>query len=501
MNEHPEVLRRHLFKYRFCTTMDMDRVVLQEHLHNLRSRGASTFHLSYIVRSQPTKALRASLTGHAVILAADQVPCVQAALSSTLRLELSELQIVAHAPAVIQLCPTPRNDEERHAVEISETQPAEVFSSTEEDELQLLFGGAPKQPLVVDYESTPEDDPDDEIPLLQLIQPNIPVDISEDDDEAAADTPPPSHITFRGMFRNGRTPYSQPLWPNTSWLDMQGELNRSVRRKRSAWWMFVDGKAVDPDAIVPAATSPHDVVKGELVALPTPLDFPQLRRQGQLCVPLGPTHTGLLSLPVENLHQHGAPSNGDAQAASRSLVAHIYDTSSEDERLSSSASGTSSGSSNAESHEDLSDPDCDYTPTCSSDSTSGTLELRQGAGRGHRLDHVSVSEAAAQKLIGDLSLTRHGLMIEHQCVKRILDTDSKATRAVLQAGSPAQRAAAFSAALSRAGLNALATGMKQAEAHFKAQEGSPAQDSSTGADELHASTSGSVSTDPYTAPP
>eukprot|EP00971_Amphidinium_carterae_P295809 5874842-Amphidinium_carterae.3 len=107
---------------------------------------------------------------------------------------------------------------------------------------------------------------------------------------------------------------------------------------------------------------------------------------------------------------------------------------------------------------------------CDADSEdSNEFQLRQGAGKGHRVTHNSVAEGALQKLIADLSLTPQGLVIEHQCARRILDTDSKATRAIFQAISPAQRAAAFAAALGRAGLNSYANGMLAAQRHFEAQ--------------------------------
>eukprot|EP00971_Amphidinium_carterae_P034732 683694-Amphidinium_carterae.1 len=282
-------------------------------------------------------------------------------------------------------------------------------------------------------------------------------------------------------------------------MDMQGELNRAVRRKRNAWWLYVDGRPVDPLATVPAATTPHDMVRGDLVALSAPLNFNELRSHGQLCAPTGPTHTGIQSLPVTDAGVTAAVAVDQAAqpVAVRRMVAMDYDTDSGSipSRSSPSAPVTSGSGT---SREDVGESDCDHTPDCSTDSSSDTITIRQGAGRGHRLDHVSVSDAA---LIGDLGKTPHGLLIEHQCARRILDTDSKATRAIFQANGPSQRASAFAAALSRAGLNTMAEGMKKAEVFFQTQENSATLDSGAAADELTSSASGSVSTDPYSVPP
>eukprot|EP00971_Amphidinium_carterae_P159339 3158568-Amphidinium_carterae.2 len=277
-----------------------------------------------------------------------------------------------------------------------------------------------------------------------------------------------------GKFVGGRTTYSQPLWEGTTWLEMQGELNRAVRRKRTSWWLFVNNVPVDPAARVPSATSPFDRIMGELRRLDSPLNYDMLRHRGLLSVPEGPTHTGVFAAPVHQA-QTAAP------ALNARLVASDYDSNSDD-----MDSGTSNDSAIWQGeHESTEDSSTARDSTCSGSRTPLDCEadsegesqviIRSGAEKGHRVTHNSVVEAALQKLLADLGRTPQGLLIEHQCARRILDTDPKATRAIFQSINAAQRAAAFAAALGRAGLVSYSQGMLAAQKQFEEQGDAPVE--------------------------
>eukprot|EP00971_Amphidinium_carterae_P310040 6160904-Amphidinium_carterae.2 len=92
----------------------------------------------------------------------------------------------------------------------------------------------------------------------------------------------------------------------------------------------------------------------------------------------------------------------------------------------------------------------------------GQGELVTGAGRQTRVIKDKLVDAAASSMIRALPLTRQGLVVEHLLVRHIMAADPKATRAVFQATTVAQRYRAFSAGLKRAGLTAMAAGIASA---------------------------------------
>eukprot|EP00971_Amphidinium_carterae_P256214 5087039-Amphidinium_carterae.1 len=85
-----------------------------------------------------------------------------------------------------------------------------------------------------------------------------------------------------------------------------------------------------------------------------------------------------------------------------------------------------------------------------------------GAGRQTRVLKEKLVDAAANSMIEALPLTKQGLLVEHLLVRHIMAADHKATRAVFQATTVAQRYRAFSSALKRAGLTAMAAGIANA---------------------------------------
>eukprot|EP00971_Amphidinium_carterae_P349017 6490795-Amphidinium_carterae.3 len=203
----------------------------------------------------------------------------------------------------------------------------------------LLCEGGGSRPQMA---NTPlVDDPDDELPLSSLLHRGAasPPSTSEDEIER------PLRISYFARFQGGRAEYSQPLWPGSSWLEMQRELNRAVRRRMSTWWMYFQGVPLDPEALVAQATSPYDHIRGELRRLTQPLDFPELRARGMLCVPSGPTHTGMYNTPVEAhvVYTRDAPAPAGLEPELHRLVAAEYDTSS----VSGDGGGDSSGSCSA----------------------------------------------------------------------------------------------------------------------------------------------------------
>eukprot|EP00971_Amphidinium_carterae_P316432 6289804-Amphidinium_carterae.6 len=169
------------------------------------------------------------------------------------------------------------------------------------------------------------DDPDDELPLSLLARG------SDDPPPDAAEPERPLHISYFAKVPGGRAEYTQPLWPECCWSEVQCELNRAVRRKMSTWWLYFRGVPLDPEAPVPRASSPYDHVQGELRRLTQPLNFQELRANGMLCVPSGPTHTGMFNTPIDAhvVYTTAAPV-GVAHGSPRPrLVAADYDTSSD----------------------------------------------------------------------------------------------------------------------------------------------------------------------------
>eukprot|EP00971_Amphidinium_carterae_P102469 2028532-Amphidinium_carterae.4 len=114
----------------------------------------------------------------------------------------------------------------------------------------------------------------------------------------------------------------------------------------STWWLYFRGVPLDPEARVPRASSPYDHVRGELRRLTQPLkfNFQELRANGMLCVPSGPTHTGMFNVPIDaHVVYTTLPPASSAHGSRPRLVAADYDTSSDDTlRATSAWSGSGS---------------------------------------------------------------------------------------------------------------------------------------------------------------
>eukprot|EP00971_Amphidinium_carterae_P018719 369177-Amphidinium_carterae.1 len=288
-----------------------------------------------------------------------------------------------------------------------------------------------------------------------------------------SEPPPPPLVIFAARFKNGRTAYHQPLWAGTTWREMQSELNRAVRQKKALWWFEVQGLLLDPEAIVPLASSDGEYVLGDLIRLPEPLDFDALRSLGRLCAPAGPTHITIeneltpVDRPASNLSElppgaHALPQTEEQVLESHgSLVDSVYESSAEsvlehatvaDSAVMSVESVPSSspasvhsipGSSICSAYIDgIWTPrtlDVDTTPEIyvedelhrsASSEDIVLLELcRQGGAKSQRVQHTSIVKASYDKLLGDLKLTSFGMVIEHQCVLHTLKNDARASRA------------------------------------------------------------------------
>eukprot|EP00971_Amphidinium_carterae_P304204 6045307-Amphidinium_carterae.2 len=282
------------------------------------------------------------------------------------------------------------------------------------------------------------------------------------------------------------------------------------------WCMCLHGVPVDPAQQVPVATSPFDSICGELRKLDAPLDYDDLRARGLLCAPDGPTHTGIYSQAVSARSSGGLSHEATRPSEAGSLVSAEYDgvdqpalcvRSLVDEGYDSSSATlpdtppcrTPVEHHIAENEEEESDEldmlenmvededaslmsgygsalDASQSSTSSTvsqqagETADPTVQWRHGAGGEQRVKHASIANAAASTLLMDLKETPQGLLIEHRCVHRVLQTDSKAARAVFQSQSAAQRAEAFSASLHRAGLSAYAEDMAQAAQELKKRE-------------------------------
>eukprot|EP00971_Amphidinium_carterae_P117583 2329484-Amphidinium_carterae.2 len=158
--------------------------------------------------------------------------------------------------------------------------------------VHLSSSSSPERPISVhSSQHTVGELSEDTRPLTALL--------AEQQDSVRATSPAPSlehsddepkglanSILFSGKFTNGRTQYSQVLWPGYTWKTAHQELNRAVRRRLNLWCMALNGVPVDPEAPLPIATSPHECIKGELLKLSAPLDYDDLRARGLLpCSP------------------------------------------------------------------------------------------------------------------------------------------------------------------------------------------------------------------------
>eukprot|EP00971_Amphidinium_carterae_P142680 2826344-Amphidinium_carterae.1 len=327
---------------------------------------------------------------------------------------------------------------------------------------------------------------EDERPLTSLLSPHHDEDEEEVGDSpdilpAVGDTDPMANlVSFHGKFVGGRTHYSQALWKGMTWKDAHYELNRDVRQKKTMWWIYYNGSPLDPQALVPTAGVRNMIIQGELRRLKEPLDFDDLRARGILVAPSAPSHSSVTGLPLASAHSSVSTSLVDPEYDSHvqqpfccgPLVAEAY--------ISSSASaGSSMGQECSADQESVSQEPVDSEPHATDDTISITafsgsgdddVIMVEGGAKQHRVQHISVAQAAADKLITDLQLTPFGLCIEHKCVVHTLLSDSKAARAVFQAQSSSQRAEAFAAALARAGLERYSNGMWSAAKHFKARD-------------------------------
>eukprot|EP00971_Amphidinium_carterae_P074112 1464789-Amphidinium_carterae.1 len=337
--------------------------------------------------------------------------------------------------------------------------------------------GAPSSSssLPVQHTNLEADDPEDLLPLSCLVQASSPLqaaqtadlEVSEDDDCSTR-----SVVVFEGKFQNGRTLYSQVLWPEMTWHEAQLELNRDVRRKLSLWCMCVGDIPVDPSSRVPQAKSPFDRIIGSLKRLTDPLDYTTLRGMGGLCTPPHPTVTGREGTPFAEVYP------GEANACR--LVDEAYDTSSsspgevpavENEGVQ-CISNTSSSSSSSSIYvlSERSDPSSEHCLIDDSPTSSSSLIMIVGAGKLHRVQHESIVAAAIERLTGDFKLTAQGLLVEHKCIAHIMRADTHAAKAVFQAQTVKQRYVAFSAALARAGLSDFAKGIASAASQMNTDE-------------------------------
>eukprot|EP00971_Amphidinium_carterae_P341914 6480981-Amphidinium_carterae.2 len=323
-----------------------------------------------------------------------------------------------------------------------------------------------------------QEDQDDLMPLTQLLA-------SPDDPQAAINQP---MVIFEGKFENGRTLYSQVLWPHMNWRAAQLELNRDVRRKLVLWCVCVGGVPVDPLAMVPTAHSSFDRITGSLRRLTQPLDYHQLRSNGGLCSPRFPTFTGRNGVPFGDAFPELC-----AKPVAR-LVEDIYDSDSdpseqvatdgaqrEGEALTMIGSSTSTSQSPSSSIYVLTDADTDsddvHCMVDDSPMSSSSLELVVGGGKLRRVQHESLAKAAVERMITDLGQTPQGLLIEHKCVAHLLQSDSHAAKAIFQSQTIAQRYRAFAAALARAGLTDFSNGITAAAASVGGATGGAREDS------------------------
>eukprot|EP00971_Amphidinium_carterae_P339304 6477007-Amphidinium_carterae.1 len=86
----------------------------------------------------------------------------------------------------------------------------------------------------------------------------------------------------------------------------------------------------------------------------------------------------------------------------------------------------------------------------------------EGGGRPQRVQYGPIAQAAFNKLLVDLQKSPQGLCIEHAFAEHLINSDSKAARAIFQAQSPEQRLLAFAAALGRAGCTIYEKSMRKA---------------------------------------
>eukprot|EP00971_Amphidinium_carterae_P139866 2770907-Amphidinium_carterae.3 len=117
-----------------------------------------------------------------------------------------------------------------------------------------------------------EEEDEDLAPLTNLLGDNstptghqTPPKATDGEDESQAINRP--MVVFEGKFDNGRTLYSQVLWPEMNWHAAKVELNRDVRRRMVLWCMCIGGVPVDPLACVPRARTPFDLLTASLVPL------------------------------------------------------------------------------------------------------------------------------------------------------------------------------------------------------------------------------------------
>eukprot|EP00971_Amphidinium_carterae_P113012 2238389-Amphidinium_carterae.1 len=296
---------------------------------------------------------------------------------------------------------------------------------------------------------------DDELPLTHLAQRALDEDDAQEVQAAPLSPASQPRVAFVGKFENGRVPHRQILWPQMDWRYAQAELNRSVKIKMSLWCMCLEGKPLDPAAIVPRGTTPFDTVEGSLRRLKQPLDYNMLREAGSLIAPTRPTHIGRTHIPIEltNLSPRIRLVDELYDSSEASIDGHslkVMTTSKQSRDSQEGASSCTLHSQDTEQDED------------SSATSTTTFSLNAGGARTRRVQQEAITKTAIERLIKDLGSTSYGLLIEHKCAARVLRTDHRAATAVFQAHSPSQRYAAFAAALHRAGLTDLAKGMTAA---------------------------------------
>eukprot|EP00971_Amphidinium_carterae_P187844 3728576-Amphidinium_carterae.3 len=224
-----------------------------------------------------------------LLLRKEQIPVIKTAISHILGKELTEVQnpIRAYSTATRTELPAPIS-------------PTLVYT---EENLSMRVGGGKRPCLSSQDDGVQGVSPNrsssssgDHAPLTSLLQ--------ADSAQSSGEATPSScslgpQISYYAKFVGGRTPYGQVLWPNMTWQRVQDEMNRAVRRKKSLWWMFVNGVPLDPQAIVPAPPERLCYIQGSLHSLTAPLNFEFLRSIGGLCAPTGPTHLGVWGTPAQ----------------------------------------------------------------------------------------------------------------------------------------------------------------------------------------------------------